>query len=99
MSPSNASKAVPDKKVPDVVYLVNVSELKNAPGSTETPAGREIWHFVEADLFTLNTLSNKGSATKIPLPKGLPENWDWTGKMFGMFSEMLLDMYLALTRC
>ena len=87
MSPSGT-----DKPKPDVTYLVNVYDRKD---DGKKPIRREIWYYNEADLKTLNTLRNAGQPKKVSLPSDLPKDFNWSGKMFGMFSELLLDTCLA----
>ncbi|KAL8787846.1 MAG: hypothetical protein Q9195_007586 [Heterodermia aff. obscurata] len=76
---------------PDVTYLVNVYQRNQGEDrSKERPIRREIWYFKEADLFALNTDRAKYSPLIIPLPDSLPKDFNWSGKMFGMFYELPL---------
>ena len=75
---------------PDVTYLVNVYERKyGTDKSTERLIRREIWYYAEADLAGLNVDRGRhGNPDVIPLPSGLPSDFNWSGKMFGMSSEL-----------
>lgn len=76
--------------VPDVTYLVNVYQRsQGANRSTEQLVRREIWYFKKAALDSLNVdRGTYGNPLVRPLPSGLPSDFNWSGKMFGMSSEL-----------
>ena len=84
-------------KVPDVTYLMNVYERQSGE-SSEKLVRREIWYYKVADLFALNTDRSKSSPDIIKLPGDLPSDFDWSGKMFGMFFGLILDTCFSFTR-
>ena len=75
---------------PDVTYLVNVYQRsQGADKSKEQLVRREIWYFKKAALDSLNVdRGTFGNPLIRPLPSGLPSDFNWSGKMFGMSSEL-----------
>ena len=79
--------------VPDVTYLVNVYERpQKGDRASERLIRRELWYFKTAALDSLNVdRGTHGNPTVRSLPSGLPSNFDWSGKMFGMSFDLSLD--------
>jgi hypothetical protein len=71
----------------DVTYLVNVyNRATGADKSKEQLCRREVWYHRTAALETLNTDRGQfGNPLIVPLSNDLPKDFDWSGKMFGMF--------------